>query len=338
MGDGFGNVCQSDGATWGHGVTTDVAANTCFDFCGLHHYASFNASSIDNRPWDAWFGDPSLVVSTSVNVHAYSAPDYSEGWGHLCPVLRDVKSRWTIEYCIEEWRSNYPHALGPPTCGTGSGNNEQIITSLPSGSGTKNWASVGAGSSTTFDIPQQQQQPSGWKQITATIQASQLKNALSQIYATCAGAPLSSDPRDYQLIGVEQGIEVGGTSFAAGEATQNLQLSTAYTFSNAPANTALPSVPGKPTVGKAIVAKPGSWSAPATYAYRWSRCDGAGANCTAISGATASTYTPVASDAGARLTVTVAAGGAVSGTTNLAWSAPVTSAPSAPVKASRTQV
>jgi hypothetical protein len=121
-------------------------------------------------------------------------------------------------------------------------------------------------------------------------------------------------------------------SFRSGEATRDLQLLTTYTVSNAPTNSAPPSIPGKVTVNSAAGANPGSWSGRVlTYAYQWNRCDANGANCTPISGATGSTYTPGAGDVASRLTVTVAAGSAVSGTTNLAWSAPVTSSPSAPV-------
>jgi hypothetical protein len=341
MGDGSGNVCQSTGAEWGGGVVANnVAADsndTCSAFCGVHHYASFNTyppppqiqpltkPPINNRPWDAWFGDPALVVSTSVNVNSFSTPGFASGWGYVCPELRDTTSGWTIEYCVQEWRRNYPNALGPPACGTGAGYNDQVITPLPSGAGASDWAS-GSG---TFELGQL---PSTWTQIAASISASQLKNALGQIRTTCAPSPLSADPRDYQVIGVEQGHEVAGTNFRSGEATENLQLATSYTVSNAPTNLSPPSVGGKVAANSAVRANTGSWSGRhLTYAFQWNRCDGNGANCAPISGATGSSYTPGASEVGATLTVTVAAGSAVSGTTNLAWSAPVTSAPSAPI-------
>jgi hypothetical protein len=343
MGDALGNVCQSTGAEWGQGViASNVAANneTCYAFCGVHHYASFNtyppppqtqprtSPPINNRPWDAWFADPSLVVSSSVNVNAFTAQGYASGWGYVCPELRDSTSGWTVEYCVEEWRQNYNNALGPPACGTGAGYNDQVITPLPSGTGKKNWASVSAGPG-TFDLGQL---PSGFTQIAASITASQLKTALSQIQTTCAPSPLSSDPRDYQLIGVEQGHEFAGLNFRSGGATQNLQLVTTYTVSNAPTNSAPPYITGTIAVNTPARANPGSWSGRRlTYAYQWNRCDGNGANCTPISGATGSSYTPSAGEVGATLTVTVAAGSSVSGTTNLAWSAPVTSAPSAPI-------
>jgi len=345
--NGNANVCQSTGAEWGQGlVANNVAATneTCGNFCGIHHYASFNGTipngaAINNRPWDAWFGDPSLVVSTEVNVKTFAVHTgtVGSGWGFVCPQLRDTTSGWWLEYCVQAWRNSYGSGL--VACGTGKGGNDQVITSLPSGTGTNNWASVytdSANNSTnTFDLGQTQL-PSGWRRIAASISPAQLTNALTSIRspAHCGGVPLSSDPRDYQLIGVEHGLEVGGTWFAAGQATENLQLFTAYTVSNAPSNASPPSVSGAPTVNRSSTANPGSWSgSPATYAYQWNRCDSAGANCARIAGAAGSTYTPGSGDLGRRLTVTVAAGSTVAGTTNLAWSTPVTSAPSAPVQA-----
>jgi hypothetical protein len=335
-GDQTGNVCQSTGAEWGQGVVANnVAANneTCYAVCGVHHYASFNSSAINNRPWDAWFGDPALVVTSSASVQTFTTQGYSLGWGYLCPELRDTTSRWTVEFCVEEWRSNVD-VLGPVACGTGAGNNDQVITPIPSGTGASDWA-------TKYDVTASDTVDIGWPpsglprngiKIAAKITTSQLKAALSQIQTTCAPSPLSSDPRDYQLIGVEQGHEIAGLSFRSGGSHQDLKLFTDYSVSNAPTNSTPPSISGKVAVNSAIRANPGTWSRRGlTYAYQWNRCDGSGANCTPVSGATGSSYTPTAGEVGARLTVTVAAGGSVSGTTNLAWSAPVASSPSAQI-------
>ncbi|SMH50526.1 Serine protease, subtilisin family [Rathayibacter oskolensis] len=61
-----------------------------------------------------------------------------------------------------------------------------------------------------------------------------------------------------------------------------------------------PTITGTATVGQKLTAVPGTWApAPVTLAYQWKR------NSTAISGATASTYTLVAADAGAAISVTV---------------------------------
>jgi hypothetical protein len=94
----------------------------------------------------------------------------------------------------------------------------------------------------------------------------------------------------------------------------------------APANTSLPTISGTPKVGSLLTASAGSWSGskPMKYAYRWQSCDSAGANCTAITGATSSSYTVASADAGRRLRAKVTA-------TNKAGSASALSAVTAAV-------
>jgi hypothetical protein len=76
---------------------------------------------------------------------------------------------------------------------------------------------------------------------------------------------------------------------------------------------ATPTISVAPAVGKTVTAVPGAWGpSPVTFTYQWLR---GGAS---ISGATSATYTPVAADAGTRLSVTVT--GAKSGYTTKAAS------------------
>ena len=85
-----------------------------------------------------------------------------------------------------------------------------------------------------------------------------------------------------------------------------------------PTNVSLPQISGTPQVGQTLTGTNGTWNgSPTGYAYQWQRCDGSGAGCAAISGAAASTYTLVTSDASAmlRLVVTASnAGGSASAT------------------------
>lgn len=94
-----------------------------------------------------------------------------------------------------------------------------------------------------------------------------------------------------------------------------------------PTNTAPPTISGTPQVGQTLTASQGNWSGPVqAYATQWNRCDSAGANCTAIGGATSTTYAPVAADVGSKLRVSVTA-------SNKRGSTTATSDPTAAVQA-----
>ena len=70
-----------------------------------------------------------------------------------------------------------------------------------------------------------------------------------------------------------------------------------------------PTVVGPPEAGELLAAVPGTWEGgkPITFTYQWRRCDAAGANCAAITGATAEAYRPVTADVGHSLEVFVTA-------------------------------
>jgi hypothetical protein len=97
-----------------------------------------------------------------------------------------------------------------------------------------------------------------------------------------------------------------------------------------PRNTAAPSISGNPQEGQTLSASPGSWSgaAPISYAYQWNRCDGSGANCVAISGATGQTYNLTSADVTHTMRVAVKA-------SNSKGSASATSGPTAVVAPAR---
>ncbi|HJU36398.1 MAG TPA: hypothetical protein VJ716_03145 [Gaiellaceae bacterium] len=94
---------------------------------------------------------------------------------------------------------------------------------------------------------------------------------------------------------------------------------------NGPVNMAAPTISGAAQEGQALKASKGNWTgSPTSFAYAWSACDANGGSCTAISGATAATYTATSANVGGRLRVTVTA-------TNAGGSSQATSAPSAVV-------
>jgi thermitase len=98
---------------------------------------------------------------------------------------------------------------------------------------------------------------------------------------------------------------------------------------NVPANTTVPMISGTAVPGRTLVTSSGSWTNnPTGYAYQWNRCDGSGANCSAIQGATSSSYTVANADAGSTLRSAVTATNAAG--SNTARSAPTAIVPGAP--------
>ena len=68
----------------------------------------------------------------------------------------------------------------------------------------------------------------------------------------------------------------------------------------APANTAPPVVSGSAQVGQTLTGTTGTWTyqTTPTYSFQWQRCDVNGNTCSAIVGATATTYVVQAADSG----------------------------------------
>src|SRR5205823_2170572 len=77
----------------------------------------------------------------------------------------------------------------------------------------------------------------------------------------------------------------------------------------APTSVTPPVVGGTLRDGAAATASTGTWTSPwpIAYAYQWQRCDASGTGCTALTGATASSYSAVSADVGSTLRVVVAA-------------------------------
>jgi hypothetical protein len=77
-----------------------------------------------------------------------------------------------------------------------------------------------------------------------------------------------------------------------------------------PTNTSAPDVSGTPRVGSTLKAEHGTWTgtAPIAFGHHWQRCNGEGAECRTIAGATGETYAVTTDDVGSRLRVVVGAG------------------------------
>jgi len=76
----------------------------------------------------------------------------------------------------------------------------------------------------------------------------------------------------------------------------------------APVNTSPPTISGNAVKGSTLAATTGAWTGSGiTFSFQWLRCDTAGANCTAVSGATGQTYVLGSSDVGKTIRIQVTA-------------------------------
>jgi alpha-tubulin suppressor-like RCC1 family protein len=104
----------------------------------------------------------------------------------------------------------------------------------------------------------------------------------------------------YALVAADVGltIRVIVTATNAYGSASAISSKTAVVTGIPPANTAPPVISGTVRDGQTLSTSDGSWTgSPApSLSYQWLRCDGSGANCQAISGATATSYTLAGAD------------------------------------------
>jgi hypothetical protein len=117
--------------------------------------------------------------------------------------------------------------------------------------------------------------------------------------------------KTYQLrradVGFRLRVRVTGTN-ASGSATVASNPTTTVA-ARRPRNVDSPTITGSPTVGTTLQASTGTWTGepPITFSYHWLRCNGSGASCSDIDGATASGYQARDRDVGSTLRVRVTA-------------------------------
>src|SRR3989442_14048365 len=93
-------------------------------------------------------------------------------------------------------------------------------------------------------------------------------------------------------------------SNAAGTGSPAVSAQTAVVLPPAPSNISPPTISGTAQQGQTLTELHGSWSnEPTAFAIQWLQCDGAGNNCTTISGAIYQSYTLLAGDVGHTLRV-----------------------------------
>ena len=120
-------------------------------------------------------------------------------------------------------------------------------------------------------------------------------------------------------------VNVTVTASNAGGSARATSETLGLVLPTAPTDTVAPGIGGTAQQGDTLTAGTGVWNnGPTGYTYAWQDCNGQGTGCSAIGGATSSTYTLQASDVGKYVSVTVTA-------SNSGGSTPVTSASLGPV-------
>jgi RHS repeat-associated protein len=134
--------------------------------------------------------------------------------------------------------------------------------------------------------------------------------------ASCA-AISGATSATYRLVAadVSKTVRVAVTATNASSVTANSAVSAVIT-TGPPVATAAPAITGTAKHGETLTSSTGTWAGTGTptYARQWKRCDAGGAGCTAISGATGTTYVLTGADVAATIRVTVTATNGVGST------------------------
>jgi thermitase len=125
--------------------------------------------------------------------------------------------------------------------------------------------------------------------------------------ANVAGATSASYP--VTSADVNSTIRSTVTATNSGGSTSAQSAQTAVVVAAPPVNTVPPTASGSPSKGQTLTTSNGSWkgTTPMSDEYQWLRCDGNGANCASIAGATASIYTLTSADVGSTVRSNVTA-------------------------------
>ena len=142
---------------------------------------------------------------------------------------------------------------------------------------------------------------------------------------TCSDVGTNSNAYMVAATDVGNKIEVAVTAInTGGDSTPATSAPTGTVIALAPVNTGVPTISGTAQQGLTLTAGTGTWTnTPTSYAYQWESCSGT--TCTAISGATGSTYVVASTDVTKTIEVEVTA------TNTGGTSAPATSLPTATV-------
>jgi hypothetical protein len=263
------------------GMSTSAAA--------LHPNAAFSsmlsgASSFDTP---TTFTSASATYNVRPTDSVYRWGDYSHTSVDPC----DGQTVWTIQEYVDaadSWGVEVGKILAPPPATPASTSPSSVGAGLSSTSVTLTGTST---SGSGFWDP-----GSGSCRIAASVSGGVTVNSVTYTDPTHVTLDLSTAAASGGSHTITITNPDGQTSSAA-----------VLTVTTAPQNIALPTISGTTGIGDTLTAHDGTWSGlPApTFSYQWKRCDSAGANCSAIAGATASTYVIASDDAGYRIRVAV---------------------------------
>ena len=186
-------------------------------------------------------------------------------------------------------------------------------TALPQITGAAvNGAQLSASTGTWTNVPTGYTHQ--WRRCDAAGAACSNIGGATQSTYTLTGADVAATLR-VVVTATNAGGQAGATSDATGVVAPA-----------APTNTAQPAIAGTTASGQTLTASDGTWAgSPTGFTRQWRRCDGTGASCADVPGATSSTYALTDADVGGTLRIVVTA-------TNVTGSTDATSNPTAVVR------
>jgi hypothetical protein len=213
------SACQAKGATWGFWANANTANNYCSNWCGVRHDYS-TGQSTTTRPWSNAYGAGAKLVMTAYRYVQTMSGDL--GWSYLCAMLQDMATSQRLEYCFRVWRSwsgapnDAPIVFKDPYIGPSGAGFTAVVSDLTA-AGTR-YAQNWGGATTVLGT-----QPSG-NVYSGAITRAHLVNAITDAnaqiksanFGTCWGLTnaikcYSTDPNQYALLGVEDGLEFLGS-------------------------------------------------------------------------------------------------------------------------------
>ena len=242
-------------------------------------------------------------------------------------VATDSSSSTASTYAIAA--SDVGHTIEVEVTATNSGGTSTAVTSAPTATVV---AEPPAGGTASISGTAQQGQTltattSGWSNspTSYTYQWESCVSGTCSIVATDSASTATTSTYVIAATDVGHTIEVAVTATnSGGNSTTVTSAATATVIALAPVISVAPAITGTAQQNQTLTASTGTWTnTPTSYAYQWEDCSGT--TCTAISGATSSTYVVAAADVGKTIEVEVTA------TNTGGTSAPAASAPTAVV-------